>query len=339
MPNTFQNLDVPTADGAGVPFVTSTLGRPKTIVLSGRVLGRYIVEGSNDGGTSWDIIVDDDGQQALFTSQAPGVRNFDCVVALVRVRSVGNAGLAAPPTISLGAPPAVAPSSFGVLAVPASSGFGAPFDLGLSAGAFKTFILRGALPAGSRYSILGSMDGQSFQEVLLFTADQQGARPAALLCRFLQVRRDAAGPAPVIAFGSEGILEATADAGTSEISIADDGEVETGSISNEEVLRQYHVPLALLSSVNLRATLAGQSRGGEGARKVTYRVRAGGTADQPDGNLLLSLEDDGPGDVTVDTDSAPFARPSDPSTLIKVTGQGDGTTAAVLRNFTLVFHP
>ncbi len=338
MPNTFQNLNVPTADGAGAPFDASALGRPKTIVLSGAVLGRYIVEGSNDGGTSWDIIVDDDGQQALFTSQAPGVRNFDCVIALVRVRSVGNAGLAAPPTISLGAPPAIAPSSFGVLDVPASSGVGAPFDLGLSAGAFKTFILRGAIPAGSRYSILGSMDGQNFQEVLLFTADQQGARPAALLCRFLRVRRDAAGPAPVIAFGSEGIFEPTSGA-TSEISIADDGEVETGSTSNEEVLRQYQVPLALLSAANLRATLAGRSRGGEGARKVTYRVRAGGTADQPDGNLLLSLEDDGPGDVTVDTDSAPFARPSDPSTLIKVTGQGDGTTAAVLRNFTLVFHP
>jgi hypothetical protein len=339
MPNTFQNLDVPTADGAGAPFDTSALGRPKTIVLSGAVLGRYIVEGSNDGGNSWDIIVDDDGQQALFTSQAPGVRNFDCVVALVRVRSVGNAGLAAPPTISLGAPPAVAPSSFGVLNVPASPGFGAPFDLGLSGGAFKTFILRGAIPAGSRYSILGSMDGQNFQEVLLFTADQQGARPAALLCRFLQVRRDAAGPTPVIAFGSEGLVEAAAGAGTSEISIADDGEVETSSTSNEEVLRQYQVPLALLSSVNLRATLAGQSRGGEAARRVTYRVRAGGTADQPDGNPLLSLEDDGPGDVAVDADSAPFARPNDPSTLIKVTGQGDGTTAAVLRNFTLVFHP
>ncbi|HVV16000.1 MAG TPA: hypothetical protein VHH90_02255 [Polyangia bacterium] len=222
--------------------------------------------------------------------------------------------------------------------MPASPGVGAPFDLGLSAGAFKTFILRGAIPAGSRYSILGSMDGQNFQEVLLFTADQQGARPAALLCRFLQVRRDAAGPAPVIAFGSEGIFEPTSGA-TSEISIADDGEIETSPTSNEEVLRQYQVPLALLSSANLRATLAGQSRGGEGARKVTYRVRAGGTADQPDGNLLLSLEDDGPGDVVVDTDSAPFVRPSDPSTLIKVTGQGDGANAAVLRNFTLVFHP
>ena len=90
--------------------------------------------------------------------------------------------------------------------MPASPGLGAPFDLGLSAGAFKTFILRGATPAGSRYSILGSMDGQNLQEVLLFTGGQQVARPAALLCRFLQARRDAAGPAPIIAFGRGGSI-------------------------------------------------------------------------------------------------------------------------------------
>ncbi|HVV51401.1 MAG TPA: hypothetical protein VHO06_17150 [Polyangia bacterium] len=339
MPNTFQVLDVPTGDATGVPFVASALGRPKTIVFAGPVLGRYVVEGSNDGGTSWDILVDDDGEQALFTSQAPGVRNFDAIVGQIRARSIGNSGLATPPMIALGAPPAVGTPVFGVLDVPAAPGSGAVFDLGLSAGPFKTFILRGSIPPGSRYSIQGSMDGQSFQEVILFTSDQQGARPASLLCRFLRVQRDAGGPAPVIAFGSEGILEATAGSGTSEISIADDGEIETSSTSNEEVLRQYQVPLALLSAASLRATLAGQSRGGEGNRKVTYRVRAGGTADQPDGNQLLSLEDDGSGDVALDADSAPFARPSDPSTLIKLTGQGDGANAAVLRNFTLVFHP
>ena len=65
----------------------------KTIVFAGPVLGRYVVEGSNDGGTSWDILVDDDGEQALFTSQAPGVRNFDAIVGQVRVRSIGNSGL------------------------------------------------------------------------------------------------------------------------------------------------------------------------------------------------------------------------------------------------------
>jgi len=339
MPNTFQVLDVPTGDGAGVPFVASALGRPKTIVFSGPVLGRYVVEGSNDGGTSWDILVDDDGEQALFTSQAPGVRNFDAIVGQVRVRSIGNTGLSTRPMIALGAPPAVGTPVFGVLDVPTGPGAGAVFDLGLSAGAFKTFILRGSIPAGSRYSILGSMDGQSFQEVILFTSDQLGARPAAFLCRFLRVQRDAGGPTPVIAFGSEGILEAGTGAGTSEISIADDSQIETTSVTDEEVLRQYRVPLALLSSASLRATLAGEGRGGEGTRKVTFRVRAGGTADDLDGAVLLSVEDDGPGAVPVEADSAPFARPSAPSTLIKLTGQGDGSSAAVIRNLTLVFHP
>jgi len=90
MPNTFTTLDVPINDGAGVPFVTAGLGRPKTIVFSGPVLGRYIVEGSNDGGNNWDILVDDSGQQAPFTSQARGVRAFDCIVDHVRVRSVAS---------------------------------------------------------------------------------------------------------------------------------------------------------------------------------------------------------------------------------------------------------
>src|SRR3954466_3045529 len=86
MPNTFTALDVPINDGSGVPFVTAGLGRPKTIVFSGPVLGRYIVEGSNDGGNNWDILVDDSGQQALFTTSAPGVRTFDCIVHPMRVR-------------------------------------------------------------------------------------------------------------------------------------------------------------------------------------------------------------------------------------------------------------
>lgn len=339
MPNTFANLDVPTRDGAGVPFVTRALGRPKTIVFAGPVLGRYIVEGSNDGGTTWDILVDDSGEQALFTSQAPGVRSFDCVVDRVRVRSVGNGALTTPPTIALGAPPAIGTPVFGVLDVPPGPGLGAPFDLGLSAGAFKTFILRGAIVPGSRYTILGSVDGVRFQEVLLFTSDQQGARPAEFLCRFLRVQRDAGGATPVVSFGSEGILEPTG-ASTTEISIAEAGQIATtSSDGEEEVLRQYHVPLALLSPPNLRVTLAGESRGGsETPRSVTYRVRTGGAPDQPDGTAILTLADAGTGDTSISAGSPAFPRPSDPSTLVKVTGQGDPWSPAVLRNFVLVFH-
>src|SRR5262252_1827658 len=336
MPNTFTTLDVPVNDGSGVPFVTSSLGRPKTIVFSGPVLGRYIVEGSNDGGNNWDILVDDSGQQALFTTSAPGVRTFDCIVDRVRVRSVGNASLSAAPTIALGAPPAVGTPVFGVLDMPAAPGIGAPFDLGTSAGAFKTFILRGAIPPGSRYSILGSMDGTRFDEVMLFTSDQQGARPIEFFCRFLQVQRSAGGATPVLAFGCEGILEPTT--APAEISIPDQGEGATSSVGTEEVLRQYRVPLALLGPASLRVALTGEGRGPAAARNVTFRVRSGGTPDQADGTALLTVQDVGPGDAAVSADSDPFARPTDPSTLIKLTGQGDGTTAAALRNFVLLFH-
>jgi len=342
MPNTFTSLDCPTNDGSGLPFITRALGRPKTIVFSGPVLGRYIVEGSNDGGNNWDILVDDGGQQALFTTPTPGVRTFDCIVDRVRVRSVGNAPLPTPPTIALGAPPVVGTPVFGVLDMPASPGLGAPFDLGTAAGAFKTFILRGAIPPGSRYTVLGSIDGTRFDEVMLFTSDQQGARPVEFFCRFLRVQRATGGPTPVLAFGSEGILEPTG-AATSEITIAEDGEIATDSNTDEEVLRQYRVPLALLTPASLTVTLAGESRGPARARQVTFRVRAGGTPDLADGIELLTVEDTGPGDVAIlGRSAAAFVRPTDPSTLIKVTGQGggdgEGSTAATLRNLVFVFN-
>src|SRR5437762_9764685 len=225
MPNTFTALDVPINDGSGVPFVTAGLGRPKTIVFSGPVLGRYIVEGSNDGGNNWDILVDDSGQQAFFTAQAPGVRTFDCIVDRVRVRSVGNASLDGPPTIALGAPPAVGTPVFGILDMPAAPGTGVPVELATSAGAFKPFILRGAIPPGSRYTVLGSIDGTRFDEVMLFTSDQQGARPLEFFCRFLRVQRAAGGPTPVLAFGTEGIAEPTT--APNEVSIGDQGQTVT----------------------------------------------------------------------------------------------------------------
>jgi len=71
MPNTFTALDVPVNHGSGVPVVTRALGRPKAIVFSGSVLGRYIVEGSNDGGNNWDVLVDHSGQQARDTASSP----------------------------------------------------------------------------------------------------------------------------------------------------------------------------------------------------------------------------------------------------------------------------
>jgi hypothetical protein len=183
------------------------------------------------------------------------------------------------------------------------------------------------------------MDATRFDEVMLFTSDQQGARPTEFFCRFLRVRRDAGGATPVIAFGCEGILEASGG-GATEASLAEAGEVGTSSMDAEEVLRQYYVPLALLAPANLKVALAGEGRGSsEGSRNVTYRVRAGGQPDIPDGDVLLTLPDSASGDSILSADSASFARPGTPSTLIKVTGQGDGISPAVLRNFVVLFHP
>ena len=70
MPNTFISLEVPKGDGVGAAVDTAGTGHPKTFVLAGpvRAGARYVVEGSNDGGATWDILVDDDdGTQVRLT--------------------------------------------------------------------------------------------------------------------------------------------------------------------------------------------------------------------------------------------------------------------------------
>jgi hypothetical protein len=336
MPNSFSQLDVPFVDGPGVPLITSALARQKTIGFSGAgVKGRYVVEGSNDGGNTWDILIDDDGAQALFTNGSLGLRNFDCIVDRVRVRSINNGRVTTAPVVSIGAPPLTSTPIFGVLDVPAASGPGAPFDLGLSAGPFKTFILRGAIASGSRYTISGSIDGQQFDEALLFTADQQGTQSIDVLCRFLRVDRAGVGATPVIAFGSEGTLEPSQ--ASAMLSIAEAAEVGSTSLASEEVLRQYRVPLSLLGQPSLLVTLVGDAAPPSEARHVTFSVRAGGSPDLPDGAVLLTVNHDASGGIVVGT-SVPFLRPTEPSTLIKITAQGDGLVPAILSHFSISFH-
>jgi hypothetical protein len=336
MPNSFNQIDVPLADGPGVPLIASALGRQKTIAFSGsKVRGRYVVEGSNDGGNTWDILIDDDGAQALFTSAAPGLRIFDCILDRIRVRSINNGQVATPPTISVGASPLLSTPIFGVLDMPVAPGSGQPFDLGLSAGPFKTFILRGAIPTGARYTILGSIDGQRFDEALLFTSDQQGTRSLEFLCRFLRVDRGAIGPTPVVAFGSEGVVDAGAGA---TLSIPEAGKVSTTTATDEEVLRQYRVPLAALQAPRLVVTLSGDASPPTESQKVAFNVRVGGTPGLPDGTVLVTVTNDGTTGGVVSGTSAPFPRPIETSSLIKVTAQGDGILPASLAHFSVLFQ-
>jgi len=335
MPNMFISLDVPRGEGVGLPAIVSNTGHPKTFVLGGAVLGgRYIVEGSNDGGNSWDILVDDDGTEALFLSSNGGAKSIDCIVAQVRVRSIRNSAAAAPPSITMGAPPALGNNFFSSIPVPALQGLGDPLDLGLRVGPLKTFTARGSTVAGARFSILASMDGVQFDEIIQFTADQQGARSRQVMCRYLRVLRGGAlGGNPLIAVGGEPVQEASGGSAlpSSELSVASERAFAVTATEGEEVLAEYVAPLSALAAATLTPDFAGVARGGTGTR---FRVRIGGSVGIPDGDELAAFE---ASEVEAPRagQGAPFARPGAGSSLIKITGQGNG---AVLRSFDLLFH-
>jgi hypothetical protein len=342
MPNSFALLDVPFFDGPGAPLDTSAFGRTKTIVFDGPVQGRYVVEGSNDGGGTWDILIDDGGAQALYTGGTAGPRSFDCIIERVRVRSIGNGQPAVRPVVALGAPPLVEGAPiFGVLDCPTSSGLGAVFDLGDAAGAFKTFILRGEIPPGSRYTILGSIDGDRFDELLVFTSDQQGARPVDFLCRFLRVRRAAVGPTPVISFGSEGVADPVSagptDAAT-ELTLSHEP-LRGTSGAGEEVLVEFLVPFLRLPSPLLGFWFSCISVQGESPGIPMFRVRIGGTLGQPDGDEVFNITAGHAGEMRFAGPGQTFARPESDLVPVKVTGDRREGPFAALRGLVMVFQP
>jgi hypothetical protein len=348
MPNTFVSLDVPRGDGVGAAVDTALTGHPKSFVLAGpvRAGARYVVEGSNDGGATWDILVDDDdGTEVFFTSRNAGAKSADCIVGKVRVRATGAPRAADPPSLTMGAPPATGTSFFATLDVPLASGLGAPLDLGLSAGPLKTVTVRGRIPPGSRYTVLASMDGVQFDEVLLFTADQQGTRSRKVMCRFLRIARAAGGPTPAIAIGAEG-LPATGDGGESglvDLTLASEAKIATTANVGEELLAEYLVPLQQIPSESIRFTLTALARlkrdlGAEGDLTGSVNVRLGGSLGVPDGDVIATVEL--PLDletVTRVVRQTSFARPIEPASLVKLTGQSVRGSLEV-RGFVLWFQ-
>lgn len=63
--------------------------------------GRYVIEASNDGGNTWDILVGLDGTEAVFGASTTGIRAIEAVTDRLRVRSVGNGPVASPPSITV----------------------------------------------------------------------------------------------------------------------------------------------------------------------------------------------------------------------------------------------
>jgi hypothetical protein len=335
MPNTFISLDVPQGDGTGIPVVVGATGRPKTFVLSGTVRpgGRFIVEGSQDGQT-WDILVGKDGTQVFFTSGAEGAKTLDCIVQQVRVRSIGHLPTDQPPSITMGAPPANGTNFFGTLDVPTTGSLGAALDLGIETGPLKTFIVRGPVPPGSRYTIQASMDGVKFDEVLLVTSDQQGARSKEVICRFVRVQRNSVGAGPTITVGAEAILE---PGGTPDITVSSEREFATDTAA-EEILAEYVVPLGAFPLATMALTFAARARidGGE-PPSGSLRVRLGGTAGQPDGDVLVETTDVAGTEQSLVVAGPSIPRPATPGSLIKLTGQALAGSMFV-RGFVLWFH-
>jgi hypothetical protein len=334
MPNTFISLSVPQGDGTGIPTAVGATGRPKTFVLSGTVRpgGRFIVEGSNDGQT-WDILVGEDGTEVFFTSGREGAKTVDSIVQQVRVRAVGSRPEDQQPSITMGAPPATGTNFFGTLDVPATGTLGAPLDLGSETGPLKTFILRGPVPPSARYTILASMDGEKFDEALLFTADQTGARSKEIMCRFVRVQRNVLGLPPTITVGAEAVLE---PGGTPDITVSSEHAFETVG-AGEEVLAEYVVPLGAFPLPSMALTLAARRRISGENGTGSLRVRLGGAPGTPDGDLIVESADVAGAEQSVVATSAAFARPVITGTLVKVTGQA-APGSIFVRGFVLWFH-
>ena len=292
MPNTFASLNVPTSDAVpGTPFDVQATGRPKTLVFDGPIRpgGRYIVEGSTNGGTTWDVLVGVDGVQGLFTSDNPGTKSIESIVSQVRVRSEANGIVSSPPSLTLGAPAASGSNVFRDLPVPPDNGLGPVVDLGDSAGAFKTIVLRqgaGPIPSGARYSVLASMDGVKFDEAMLFTADRQGARPAQVLCRFMRVLRNAGGPAPIVSVGAEGIASGVTGGlcPVSGVSLEDERIV----IGPEVLIAQWSFDFGTLIDIGptIGAVLSGLVKIDTEGAPFLLRLYVGGTVGLMDGTLV-----------------------------------------------------
>jgi len=283
------------------------------------------------------VLLGRDGTAIVFAASAPGPKTIETVVKNMRVRSVGNSRVATLPSITLGAPSALGTNVFGVLDVPARNGFGLVFDLGLQVGPLKTFTARGSIPVGSRYAIQGSIDGTHFDDVTLFTGDQDGARSLAVMCRFLRVQRLAFGTtAPIITVGAEGLFDPTNP--NSELTLCDEAERQATTATDEELLFQFPVPLKSLGAPILAFGFAAFSVQSATPGTATFRVRIGGTPLRVDGAAVLMITDAVAAEKSVFGNSDPFPAPVDDVALVKITAQGDGTLRPTMRGFAMLFH-
>jgi hypothetical protein len=179
------------------------------------------------------------------------------------------------------------------------------------------------------------MDGIRFDEVLLFTADQQGARSVSVMCRYLRVERTGgvAGAPPVLSVGAEPVVELRDGGGEggggggggggsgADITIASQARAATTRVGEEEVLAEYLVPFGSMASPLVAASLAvlGQHEGAESENPARVMVRVGGTPGKANGSIVATIRSFIGAETPLSTQGAPFARPTDFTVPVKVT--------------------
>jgi hypothetical protein len=341
-------LEIPRGDGVGAPVDVAETDSPKTFVFEGARAGRFIVEGSHDG-SAWAMLFGRDRATSLFTGPRSVARTVEGVTKHLRVRSLGTRGLPPPDWLNVGALTARGENIFESIPAPTDAGLGRPVDLGRNTAVEKTFIVGGRLPPGVRYSVLASVDGERFGEILrLPSGPQDRARTIAAVCRYLRLEKTGRGAGPPVTVGAKGIVPPEDGGGgepgeieyRSQISLSDEAAVTTELAADEQVVREYFVPLSgLAGRRGLEVTLAGFfAADGPGSGEAVFKLRMGGKPGKPDGESLVELEESSATGAASSVTERVRTRPSEDVTLIKLTAQSSGKVRASARGIVITFQ-
>lgn len=174
MANLFGNLPATAGDGSGAALDTTDYGKIRTITVQDAFRGTLNIEGSLDGGTTWETLV-------TFTN--PGVQVISIACNAMRATRSGV------PEVNPGLPNVDVASNdnggvYAALAAPAGNGSGASTDISTQ-GTFHSCQVDG--PFRGTVSIQISEDGTDWATVLTFTAP--GIQSKAFVAQFARVTR------------------------------------------------------------------------------------------------------------------------------------------------------
>jgi hypothetical protein len=160
MANVFANLPLPAGNGAGAAVDVSTMGRSRTIVVSGAFSGALItVEASVDGGVTFAPVASFQGGRRELT--------IDVAAEFMRTLVSGRSN-AVPFSANVDVSSNDDGGLFLAIPLPAGNGNGAAVDAS-ALGTFNTFIVGGTF-AGARILVEVSEDGVGWAPLISFAA-------------------------------------------------------------------------------------------------------------------------------------------------------------------------